>query len=138
MLLGVVGVLFAALFCALYSKLNESLDYEISVRLFYQFMIAIPLVYFLLGNIQMADIISITLIGWVHILALVLIVSLGGYGFNILSIKKIGALKTGTLDYIEPMVGISLAILIFDESMSALQVIGWAIILFTLINIKRI
>jgi drug/metabolite transporter (DMT)-like permease len=138
MIIGVIFVLLASLMCALYSKYNEFINEDVITKLFYQFIITIPLVYILLGNFQISDVMNLSIINWFYVFLLVFVISIGGYGFNIISINKVKSLKTGTLDFLEPIVGVSLAILIFKEAVSIIQVLGWIMILFTIINIRRI
>jgi len=140
MVVGVVGMLLAAFLYAVYFKLYERLGKVTNTRtiIFWQFLIVTIVVSALWGNIQIETMISISYTSWFYLLILTLFCTLGGYAFAILSIKKVGALVTGTVDFLEPLIGVALAIVILNESISMYQIVGWFLVLFTIFNIKKI
>lgn len=108
------------------------------VKMFWQFLFVLPFLWLIRGDIQLNLVLTMPLINWVYILLFTFVVTLGGYGFMYLSARKVGATKTATLDFLEPLIGVILAILIFGESFGIVQVIGWVLIMFSIVNIKRI
>jgi len=140
MLVGVIGILLAALLYAVYFKLYERLGKIVNTKtiIFYQFLIVALMVTFLWGGIEVDKLTNLSLTSWLYLMILVFFCTLGGYGFAILSIKRVGALITGTVDFLEPIIGVSLAMIILGESMTWIQLIGWFMIIFTLVNIKKI
>jgi len=131
-------ILGAAFIWALYYRFNEALKYPVATRFLWQFMIVLPILWAAMGNIQLDKVIALQPIGWFYILLFTFFVTLGGYGFMYLSVKKIGATVTATIDYLEPLIGVILAIMIFSESFTWIQVIGWGLILISIFNVKRI
>ena len=139
LLLGIVCVLLASLGAAIHYKSNEYLkSYSTFNKVLWQFLIGIMCVILFFRNINYTNIINLSLINWIYIGILSIVVSLGAYGFMILSVTKVDATITGALDYLEPIIGIVLAILIIGESITFIQILGWIVIMFTLLNINRI
>ena len=140
MVVGVIGMLLAALLYAIYFKIYEKVSDKLDVKviIFWQFLIVSIIVGVLWGNVQLETMTNISLTSWAYLLILTLFCTLGGYLFAILSIKKVGALITGTVDFLEPVIGVALALLILNESMTLTQLVGWGMVIFTIINIKKI
>lgn len=73
-----------------------------------------------------------------YVALLAIVCGIGAYGFMIKSVKEVGATITGALDYLEPVVGISLAIILFGERLSLIQIVGWILIMMSLVGIYRL
>ena len=138
LMIGEVAIILSALTYSLYIFLNRKVEYNFGIKLFWQILIALPIILIIFGHLDMSSISSLDIDGWLKILALVFIVTLGGYGFMLLSIKKVGATITGVLDYSEPILAIIMAMLLFNEELSTIQIFGWVLIIFTLFNINKI
>lgn len=123
---------------AIYCKINEKIEANIFSKVFWQFLIAIPIIYLTLGNFKLDDVVSLSSTNWMYIIILVLCCSLGAYLFLVKSIKTIGAVATGALDYLEPILVVILVVAIFSVGINPMQLIGWGLIFFALINIKKI
>ena len=136
---GLITIIISAVFAAFYYKYNEYLDrFKIVTRLLWQFLIALCITYLYFRTFQVSDISNLSLNSWIYIILLTITASFGAYGFLMLSVKKIGGTATGMLDFLEPIFGVSLAIIIFGENLTLIQFIGWIIILITILNIKKI
>ena len=135
-----VAILLAALFTAIHYRLSEHLKYiNITTLLFWQYLLSIPIMYiYFSSSFNITDIPNISGYGWLYILSIVLIIGIGAYAFMIRSSKEIGALQTGSIDYLEPIIGVLLAFVLFGENLSTTQLIGWGMILFAIFNIKKI
>jgi len=137
--IGFIAIMIAAFCAAIHYKSNEYLmDYDVLNRVFWQFSIGILAVLLVFRNVELGSITSISPIGWFYILTLAVICGIGAYGFMILSVNKVGATITGALDYLEPVIGVGLAIVFFAETMTWQQLIGWILIMGTLIGIRKI
>lgn len=137
-LMGLGVILFAALLWAIFIKGNEKLDYGISTKLFWEFLIAFPIVALVMGNIQFGNIIGLSPISWFYLLMFIFFVTIGGYGFLHLSATKVGSTKTAIVEFLEPVIGVILAIIIFSEGATMIQIGGWFLVMLSIFNIKRI
>jgi len=139
MIIGVLGILIAALGCALYSKFNEGKKISIPTRIVWQYIIAsIIILVIFTGNVDIGSIGKLTPIGWIMIFTLVGVVSITAYLFWIKGITRVGSLHNGIIDFIEPITGVCLAIIIFNETLTLLQILGWLIVFFVIYNIKKV
>lgn len=137
-IIGLGVILFAALLWAVLIKGNELLDYSVSTKLFWEFLIAFPIIALVMGNLQLGELLSLTPLNWFYLLMFVFFVTIGGYGFLYLSAKKVGSTKTAVVEFLEPIIGVILAIIIFREGATLLQILGFALVMFSIFNIKRI
>lgn len=136
---GFVWVMVAAFFTAVYYKMGEPFrEYNPATKMFWQFLIAVLLVLVMYRNFEVAVFTTTPLKGWLTLMLLVAVPQLGGYAFLLISAKKIGAVATGALDFLEPTIAVILAVMLFGESLTWLQVVGWVLISVTLIFISRL
>lgn len=137
LVLGEIAILSSAFTYSLYIWLNRKVEYNFGIKLFWQILIALPIMLTIFQGLDVSTISNLDTSDWFKILMLVFVVTLGGYGFMLISIKKVGATITGVLDYSEPILAIAMAMAIFNEGLSAIQMVGWVLIIFTLYNIDR-
>ena len=71
-------------------------------------------------------------IGWLFLISAALCYCLAFY-MQILAVKNIGSTRTSLLLYIEPLVAIISAILLLNETLTILQIIGTAIVISSLV-----
>lgn len=136
---GIGFLLVSALCWSLYYHFSEKLrEYALLTRIFWFFLIHIPMLFIFFGLPEPGEIMAMTVNSWVCVFVLAFVASLGGYFFTQKSIKIINPVATATLNYLEPMAAVILAIVFLSEGMSFIQVIGWGLILFTLINIRKL
>jgi len=130
----------ASLCTALYFKANESWkikEYPMLTRIFWHFLIGPATIAILYRNFSLSTLALVAPMGWVTFGLLALIPCLGGYYFAFKSIKKVGSVATGALSFLEPMVGVILAVVLWKESLTLLQVGGWVLIFISLFNIPK-
>ncbi len=136
---GFVWVMLAAFCTAVYYKMGEPLrEYHPTTKVFWHFLIAVLLLLLVYRNFQADVFITTPLRGWLTLMLLVAIPQLGGYILLLISAKKIGAVATGALDFLEPVIAVILAVTLFGESLTWLQVAGWVLISVTLICISKL
>jgi len=134
-----IVILTAGFIWSLYYRTQEKLGHiPLAVKLIYHLGLVIPFLYVIQGNIELGVLSTLTSTGWGYLIILALVSTLGAYGFAYLSNKKVGSTTTATLDLIDPMVSVLLAIIIFGESATPIQLIGWGMIFFSIFNIGKI
>lgn len=133
---GLFVILLSAFIWAVFFKCNEKLkSYPMLTKFFWQFIIVIFIFVIFIGDIQIEGVKAMSATGWGYMLIMTFIVTVGGYGFAYLSTKKAGATITATTDFIEPVVGVILAMIIFGETVTWLQVFGWLLIFSSIFSI---
>ncbi|MBA7676327.1 hypothetical protein ES703_84568 [subsurface metagenome] len=138
---GLIWIGLAAFCTAAYFKVNEYTrikNYNPLTRMTWHFLIGALLITLLYRNFDIAALGSVPATGWLSLVLLAAIPTLCGYLFLLKSIKKIGAVASGTLDFLEPVLAVIFAIIIFGESLTLIQAAGWVLISISLINISRV
>ncbi len=74
-----------------------------------------------------------TLLGWGAVVALVLVSTVIGIVTFFAGLERIGPTRASTLSTFEPVISVTLAILVLGETISALQVLGGILILLAVI-----
>ncbi|MBA7599928.1 hypothetical protein ES703_06974 [subsurface metagenome] len=113
-------------------------NYHPTTRMTWHFLIGAVIVLLLYRNFDLIALGGVSVTGWLSIFLLALVPTLCGYLFLLRSIKRIGAVASGALDFLEPVLAVVFAIIIFSESLTGLQIGGWVLISVSLFNISKV
>ncbi len=135
-----VGVLFgisAAVVCGLYTVLTKHLGKtnDSWTIIFWNFTIATCLFVVLFLPDVLA--VEMTASDWAGVLGVSTLPTLGGYSFYFLSMRYIEASKTGLFVTLDPVLSITMAILILGESLSLLQFGGCLLVLAGIVFMEK-
>ena len=133
------GILFglgAAVFYATVILLNKSIHQVEGIhRTFLQFLSAIVVLIPYVLSTNGITLSSLNAVGWVNLLIVGLVHTGVTYCLYFSSLKELPGQEAAILSYIDPLVAVLVSVTLLGESMTAMQVIGGALILgFTLLN----
>ena len=133
------GILFglgAAVFYATVILLNKSIHQGEGIhRTFLQFLSAIVVLIPYVLSTNGITLSSLNAVGWVNLLIVGLVHTGVTYCLYFSSLKELPGQEAAILSYIDPLVAVLVSVTLLGESMTAMQVIGGALILgFTLLN----
>ena len=133
------GILFglgAAVFYATVILLNKSIHQVEGIhRTFLQFLSAIVVLIPYVLSTNGITLSSLNAVGWVNLLIVGLVHTGITYCLHFSSLKELPGQEAAILSYIDPLVAVLVSVTLLGESMTAMQVIGGALILgFTLLN----
>ena len=133
------GILFglgAAVFYATVILLNKSIHQVEGIhRTFLQFLSAIVVLIPYVLSTNGITLSSLNAVGWVNLLIVGLVHTGITYCLYFSSLKELPGQEAAILSYIDPLVAVLVSVTLLGESMTAMQVIGGALILgFTLLN----
>ena len=133
------GILFglgAAVFYATVILLNKSIHQVEGIhRTFLQFLSAIVVLIPYVLSTNGITLSSLNAVGWVSLLIVGLVHTGVTYCLYFSSLKELPGQEAAILSYIDPLVAVLVSVTLLGESMTAMQVIGGALILgFTLLN----
>lgn len=133
------GILFglgAAVFYATVILLNKSIHQVEGIhRTFLQFLSAIVVLIPYVLSTNGITLSSLNAVGWVNLLIVGLVHTGITYCLYFSSLKELPGQGAAILSYIDPLVAVLVSVTLLGESMTAMQVIGGALILgFTLLN----
>lgn len=133
------GILFglgAAVFYATVILLNKSIHQVEGIhRTFLQFLSAIVVLIPYVLSTNGITLSSLNAVGWGNLLIVGLVHTGVTYCLYFSSLKELPGQEAAILSYIDPLVAVLVSVTLLGESMTAMQVIGGALILgFTLLN----
>ena len=133
---GVIFGLGAAVFYATVILLNKSIHQVEGIhRTFLQFLSAIVVLIPYVLSTNGITLSSLNAVGWVNLLIVGLVHTGITYCLYFSSLKELPGQEAAILSYIDPLVAVLVSVTLLGESMTAMQVIGGALILgFTLLN----
>ena len=126
----------AAVFYAAVILLNKSIHQVEGIhRTFLQFLSAIVVLIPYVLSTNGITLSSLNAVGWVNLLIVGLVHTGVTYCLYFSSLKELPGQEAAILSYIDPLVAVLVSVTLLGESMTAMQVIGGALILgFTLLN----
>ena len=126
----------AAVFYAAVILLNKSIHQVEGIhRTFLQFLSAIVVLIPYVLSTNGITLSSLNAVGWVNLLIVGLVHTGITYCLYFSSLKELPGQEAAILSYIDPLVAVLVSVTLLGESMTAMQVIGGALILgFTLLN----
>ena len=126
----------AAVFYATVILLNKSIHQVEGIhRTFLQFLSAIVVLIPYVLSTNGITLSSLNAVGWVNLLIVGLVHTGITYCLYFSSLKELPGQEAAILSYIDPLVAVLVSVTLLGESMTAMQVIGGALILgFTLLN----
>ena len=124
------------MFYATVILLNKSIHQVEGIhRTFLQFLSAIVVLIPYVLSTNGITLSSLNAVGWVNLLIVGLVHTGITYCLYFSSLKELPGQEAAILSYIDPLVAVLVSVTLLGESMTAMQVIGGALILgFTLLN----